>query len=102
MTKPLCKKCNTGLEFRGWSKRLPAKSEALAVCPQCGEKYQLRYWQGRQTSEPYQVRRRAEKVARGSYRMTAERAAAIVALYGSVQAFLERAPLVCMTLRQNQ
>ena len=96
--KPKCK-CGSTLCFRNWSNRHPAKSEALAECPACGEKWQIRYWNGRPTSEPYQVKSKAEKTERGSWRMSAKRRAAIVAIYGSIQSFLDNAPLVCMSLQ---
>ena len=89
--KPKCK-CGSVLKFRSWSRRYPPKSEALADCPGCGEKWQLRYWQGQPTSEPYQTRR-TEKPCRGSYRISVTRRAAIVACWGSVQEFLDYAPV---------
>lgn len=88
MDKPTCPKCDTPLVFRSWSHRRPAKSEALAECPGCGGKWQIRYWQGRPTSEPYQVRK-PEKPCRGSYRISAQRQAAIIAVWGSVQNYLD-------------
>ena len=93
-----CPKCHGRLKFREWSKRLPAKSEALAVCVGCGEKWQVRYWNGKPTSLPYQVGR-CRKPVRGSYRITRERVAAIAAMWGSVQEFLDYAPLVCMSVQ---
>lgn len=90
MDKPVCPKCEAALRFRRWSNRQPAKSEALAECPNGCGMWQVRYWKGRQTSEPYQVRPAKEKAERGSYRISAERKAAIVALWGSVQNYLDR------------
>lgn len=97
--KPTCLKCQTTLTFRRWSNRLPKKTEALADCKQCGEKYQIRYWNGHRTSEPYQVKTTAKKTCRGSYKVHPDRKAAIVALYGSVQNFLDTCPLVSMSLQ---
>jgi RNase P subunit RPR2 len=91
-----CPVCDQPLKFRKWSERQPAKSEALATCPVCGQKYQVRYFEKRPTSAPYQVKP-LHKAARGSYRLTREREAAIRALWGSVQEFLDHAPLVGMT-----
>ena len=96
--KPYCK-CGNALNFREWSKRLPPKSEALADCPACGEKWQIRYWNGLPTSEPYQVKSRARKTERGSWRLSEQRKAAITAIYGGVQEFLDNAPLVCMPVQ---
>lgn len=91
MDKPTCK-CGAPLVFRRWSRRLPAKSEALAECPQGCGMWQIRYYEGKPTSEPYQVRVREKKHA-GSYRLSSSRKAAIVALWGSVQKFLDYAPV---------
>ena len=99
MDKPTCPTCDTPLVFRSWSHRRPAKSEALAECPGCGGKWQIRYWQGRPTSEPYQVRQKAVKTAAVNGRTTQERKAAIIAVYGSVQKFIDTAPLVCIALQ---
>ncbi len=100
MEKPVCGKCEGALKFRGWSKRLPKKSEALAVCVSCGELWQIRYFEGRQVSEPYQVKPKARKTKRGSHRLEQERKAAIESMWGSVQYFLDYAPLVCMTVQE--
>lgn len=97
--KPICPKCQCPLKFRRWSNRLPVRSEALAVCSGCGELWQLRYFEGKPTSEPYQVKTKAEKTQRGSWRSTPEREAAIVSMYGSLQNFIDTAPLVCMSLQ---
>ena len=97
--QPTCGTCGTQLKFVRWSKRLPAKSEALAKCPLCGAKWQIRYWQGKPSSEPYQVKRKAQKTCRGSYKLNPEREAAIKALFGSVQNFLDTMPLVSMSLQ---
>ena len=99
--KPKCKDCGADLVFRAWSDRLPAKSEALAECSECGAKWQIRYGEGKPTSSPYRVRGRAEKTKRGSYLLPPIREAAIKAMYGSVQEFLDRAPLVCMSLQSK-
>lgn len=99
MTKPVCPKCKGLLIFRRWSERKPAKSEALAVCGKCGELWQIRFFNGVPTSEPYQVKLPAQKTRRGSWRLAPEREAAIIAIYGSVQNFLDSHPLVCMSLQ---
>ncbi len=99
--KPICRKCGNFLTFRGWSKRLPAKSEALAECPSCGELWQIRYFHGKATSEPYQVRAKAKKTRHGSWRLPEYRMAEIMSMYGSVQKFLDSAPLVCITLQSK-
>jgi len=83
-----CPKCNNPLKFLRWSNRKPAKSEALAECSNGCGKWQIRYWNGKQTSDPYQVAK-TEKPCRGSYRIKKARAAAIVAIWGSVQNFLD-------------
>lgn len=101
MEKPVCGKCEGALKFRRWSDRKPAKSEALAVCTVCGELWQIRYFCGRQCSEPYQVKQKARKIKRGSYRAEESREAAIVAMWGSVQYFIDHAPLVCMSLQDK-
>jgi len=100
MTKPIipCPKCNTPLVFRRWSKR---DGEALADCVPCSEKWQVRLFSGSPTCEPYQVKRPAAKTERGSWRLPPERAAAICAVYGSVQKFLDTQPLVCMSLQHK-
>lgn len=95
-----CPDCNQPLKFSRWSKRLPAKSEALAICPAGCGKFQVRYFQGQPTSEPYQVRR-TQKPCRGSYRITAKRRAAIVAVWGSVQNFLDYAPVVLISMSKQ-
>lgn len=97
MDKPVCPKCDSPLKFRSWSKRLPAKSEALAECTQGHGYFQVRYWNGRQTSEPYQVAKK-DKEVNGSYRLTRKRKAAIVAQWGSVQYYLDYGSLLpCIT-----
>lgn len=101
MDKPVCGKCESALKFRGWSKRLPKKSEALAVCTSCGELWQIRYFDGRQCSEPYQVKPKARKTVRGSYRMEPERQAEIESVWGSVQYYLNYAPLVCVSMQDK-
>ena len=99
--KPVCGICQTPLTFRGWSNRLPKHSEALAECSNCGGRWQIRYFNGLQSSEPYQCKNNAQKTKRGSWRLSEGRKAAISALYGSVQEFLDEAPLVCMSLQLN-
>jgi hypothetical protein len=101
MDKPACGHCNTPLEFRRWSNRLPKFSEALADCPGGCGCWQIRYFDGKQASEPYQVKRKSKKAKRGSWRLSDERKAAIVSIYGSVQEFLDHAPLVCMSQQYN-
>lgn len=93
MDKPVCPKCNNFLKFREWSDRLPPKSEALAECLHGHGFWQIRYFQGQPTSEPYQVRKPAEKTVHGGYRIKPARAAAIVAAFGSVQEYLDYGPL---------
>jgi len=97
--KPVCGICNSTLKFRRWSDRLPKFSEALADCPNGCGCWQVRYFNGRQSSEPYQIKPKAQKQKRGSWRLSDNRAAAIAAMYGSVQAFLDDAPLVCMSMQ---
>lgn len=97
--KPTCNKCGCDLIFRRWSNRRPVKTEALAVCSVCGELWQIRYFDGKPTSDPYQVKSKSEKTKRGSWRLSPEREAAIVAMYGSVQRYLDQSPLVCMSLQ---
>lgn len=98
MDKPVCGICAAPLKFRRWSKR---QGEALADCPRGCGKWQIRYFDGKPSSEPYQVKPKAQKLKRGSWRLSEGRAAAIAAVYGSVQAFLDDAPLVCMSLQLN-
>ena len=86
--KQYCPKCETPLVFRHWSGRLPAKSEALAECPGGCGKFGVRYFQGAPTSEPYQKRKK-EKQERGSYRINKSRKSAIVAVWGSIQNYLD-------------
>jgi len=95
MDKPVCR-CGAALVFRGWSKRRPAKSEALAECPQGCGMWQIRYYQGKPTSEPYQVRGKGQRKRAGSYRLAESRRAAIVAQWGSVQNFLDCAPVISL------
>ena len=98
--KPVCGICDAPLVFRRWSSRLPAKSEALARCPGGCGMWQVRYFGDRRTSDPYQVRAGAKKGERGSWRLSRERRDAIVSAWGSVQEFLDYAPIVvlpCMT-----
>lgn len=96
-----CPRCGQPLKFRRWSRRKPAKSEALADCQLCG-KVQARFFQGKQTSEPYQVRPKG-KSNRGSYRLSSKRKAAIVAIWGSVQNYLDHSVIqVGMTQQHKQ
>jgi hypothetical protein len=85
--KPTCSHGHA-LQFLRWSRRYPPKSEALAICPEGCGRFQIRYWQGQPTSEPYQIRK-VEKPCRGSYRLSRERKAEIVAQWGSVQNYLD-------------
>lgn len=96
-----CEKCGGILKFREWSDRLPKQSEALAVCDGCGQLWQIRYYKGVRTSDPYQVRQPGQKLERGSYRVKRGRKAAIEAMYGSVQFFIDYSPLVCMSLQDK-
>jgi len=85
-----CPNCSVKLIFRRWSDRLPRKSEALAECPVCEEKWQVRYFDGKPSSKPYQVRKSAEpKKNKGSYRIKKSRRMAIEAIWGSVQKYLD-------------
>lgn len=93
---PACQICNAPLKFRRWSKR---KGEALADCPNGCGKWQVRYDGKRQQSEPYQVRRRANKPVTKSARMSEERIAAIEAIFGSFQNFVDSASLFSITQR---
>ena len=97
--KPKCGNCGSVLKFRRWSDRLPVKSEALAICTGCGELWQIRYFQGKQTSEPYQVKSKARKTEPINGRAEPNRKAAIIAIYGSIQNFIDTAPLVCIALQ---
>ena len=101
-TKPACPLCNTLLTFRRWSKRRPERSEALADCPNGCGCWQIRYADGHPTSGPYQVSALKAKTVAGSFRITPARLDEIVRVYGSVQSFLDYAPvLVCNTARVN-
>ena len=63
--------------------------EALADCPaECG-KFAQRYFNGEPTSEPYQIRARARKTKQCSAKAEPERYAAIIALWGSFQSFVD-------------
>lgn len=105
MSKPVlpCPNCGTPLVFREWSKRWGKQSlwrEALADCktPGCG-KWAVRYFDGKQTCEPYQVKPPAKKTKRGSWKLEPCREAAIIAVYGSVQIYLDTGILVGMPLQ---
>jgi len=96
MASPIhCPKCHTQITFRAWSKRLPPKSEALGDCRNCG-KVQVRFWNGKQASEPYQCRT-GDKTESMSARATEKRKAAIIAIYGSFQNFVDTVPLISIT-----
>lgn len=101
MNKPMCNKCGHGLTFRKWSNRKPHKSEALALCENCGELWQIRYWKGIPTSDPYQVKPRSLKTVSINGRTSPQRKASIIAIYGSVQKFIDEAPLVCIALQSK-
>lgn len=95
-----CPKCNNKLVFSRWSNRYPNGyiwQEALAVCPSGCGKFGLRYFDGKPNSLVYQVKKPAEKLARGSYRLLPEHFAAICEVYGSVQRALDNLGQVCMT-----
>lgn len=101
-TIQICPKCKAPLKFRDWSKRYERTSpwqEALADCQNGCGKYGLRYFEGKPTCEPYQVKPAAKKTIRGSYKLQPNRVAAIVALYGSVQNYLDKGVLVGMPLQ---
>ena len=55
----------------------------------------------RQQSEPYQVRSKASKPVTKSARMSKERIAAIEAVFGSFQGFVDNVSLLCIT-RQHK
>ena len=96
-TAPVCGVCGSALKFRRWSRRYAKESrlrEALADCPAGCGKWGLRYFDGKPTCDPYQVRAKGDKVARGSYRLRAARLDEIVQAWGSVQEFLDFAPVV--------
>lgn len=99
MDKPKCKNGHE-LTFRRWGRRCD-KSEALADCLICNERYQIRFWRGRQTSEPYQVKSKALKTESINGRAEPNRKAAIIAIYGSVQHFIDTVPLVCIALQSK-
>ena len=91
---PACQICNAPLKFRRWSKR---HGEALADCPNGCGKWQVRYEGNRQQSEPYQVRRKAQKTVTKSARMSKERIAEIESIFGSLQKFVDNVNLLCIT-----
>lgn len=99
-----CPKCSEPLSFREWSRRYSKVSrwrEALAICKNGCGKFGVRFFDGNATCLPYQVKGPAQKTERGSWRLAPERVAAIVALHGSVQQFLDSSPLVCMSLQDK-
>lgn len=99
-----CPKCRQPLTFRGWSNRYPRgyeRREALAHCPTGCGKYAIRYFKGIPASEPYQVKPPAKKTARGSYKTTPQRKAAIEAIFGSIQEFIDKGILVGMPLQSK-
>ena len=71
--------------------------EALADCPNGCGKWQVRYDGKRQQSDPYQVRSKASKPVTKSARMSQEGIAAIEAMFGSFQAFVDNVSLLCIT-----
>jgi hypothetical protein len=103
-TNQFCK-CGKPLVFRGWSNRYERNSkwqEALASC-ECGEKWQLRYFNGHPTTEPYQVSRKSMKTKSCSARTSKERFAAIVALWGSFQDFVDNVNVLpCNTMQSKR
>jgi hypothetical protein len=95
-TVQLCQICGQPLKFRDWSKRYPKKcrdAEALAECPSGCGKFQVRYFDGVPTSEPYQVRTKAIKTKSVSARIEQSRYDEIIARYGSFQKFVDSADL---------
>lgn len=89
----LCPQCKNPLKFRGWSKRYPKRSrwqEALAFCPAGCGKFAQRYFDGEPTCEPYQVRAKGRKTRQCSAKTDPDRYAAIVALWGSFQNFVDQ------------
>jgi hypothetical protein len=73
----------------------------MAHIPQASKvcKWQARFWKGQPTCDPYQVKHPAKKTERGSWRLPPERVAAMCAMYGSVQEYLDKSVLVCMSLQ---
>jgi len=104
-TSQPCPKCHNPMSFRRWSNRYPKGyiwQEALADCPSGCGKFGLRYFDGKPHSEVYQVKKPAEKTARGSYRLRQDYNDAICEVYGSVQAALDKLGQVCMTEQYKQ
>lgn len=100
-----CPKCDQPLKFRAWSNRygkLAPWREALADCETkgCG-KWAVRYFNGRRTCDPYQVKPPAQKTKRGSWRLSPDQEAAIITLHGSVQSALDYLGKVCMSQQVN-
>lgn len=96
--KSLC--CSAELEIRDklhpYSKRILPKGERelLLRCTKCGQKHQAR--EGAY-SHPYIVKRKSEfetKEVSGTYRITKKREAKIVAVFGSVQKYLDGGKVV--------
>jgi len=100
-TVQICPKCGNLLEFRAWSKRYSANSpyrEALAKCQNGCGKFGIRYFNGNPVCDPYQVRNAPKKTKSCSARTEPERYAAIVALWGSFQAFVDNVSILpCIT-----
>lgn len=99
-----CPLCESPLKFRRWGNRFPKGyiwREALADCERGCGKFGIRYFDGKPTCEPYQVKPAARKTSRGSWKLPPDRVAAIVALYGSVQKYLDNGVLVGMPLQSK-
>lgn len=96
-----CPKCETPLKFRAWSNRYPKASrwrEALAMCENGCGKWAVRYFDGQRTCEPYQVRAKARKTKTCTARTDPQRYAAIIALWGSFQNFVDQVNVLpCIT-----
>ena len=93
---------NTTYIPRGWSKRYPTTSrwrEALADCVTCG-KFAVLYFDGVATCEPYQVRGKARKTKTRTARIEPSRDAAIIALFGSFQNFVDTANITMCNTQQ--
>lgn len=96
-----CPNCKTALTFREWSRRYAKGSrwrEALALCESGCGKWAVRYFDGARTCEPYQVRAKGRKTKTCTARTNPERYAAIIALWGSFQAFVDQVNVLpCVT-----
>ena len=92
-----CPKCSHPLSFRKWSNRYPVRSrwrEALADCNNGCGKFGLRYFDGKPTCDPYQIRTAAKKTRRGSWKLEPDREKAIIEIWGTVQAYLDNGNLL--------